>query len=116
MSARRDSVIDLVKAVTGPIVWAIHFFFLYLTEAFACANRGLPTDAVRWSGLAATLAAVALLALFSTRFGRSHQQDRTAQTQPAFKLGAPLALLSMVAIVWTAIPLLLLPACAPAFA
>jgi hypothetical protein len=111
-----DSVIDLVKVMIGPIVWAAHFFFLYLTEAFACANSTFPTDAVRWSGLAATLAALAVLALYFTRVCPFRQQDRTAEAEAAFIFGAPLALLSMVATTWTAIPLLLLPACAPPFA
>ncbi len=113
---RPDSVIDLVKVLIGPIVWAAHFFFLYLTEAFACAGSNSLTDAMRWSGLAATLAALAVLALYFTRVRPLRHQDRTARAEPAFNFGAPLALLSMVATLWTAIPLLLLPACARPFA
>ena len=111
-----DSVIDLVKPLTGPIVWAAHFFFLYLTEAFACAGSSLPAEAVRWSGLVATTTALAALALYLARLYPFRQQDRTAQAEAAFIFGAPLALLSMVAILWTAMPLLLFPACAPPFA
>lgn len=111
-----DSVIDLMKALAGPIVWAAHFFFLYLTEAFACAGSNSPTEAVRWSGLAATITALAALALYLARVCPFRQQDRTAQAEAAFNFGAPLALLSMVATLWTAIPLLLLPACARPFA
>jgi phosphatidylserine synthase len=111
-----DSVIYLLKALAGPSVWAAHFFFLYLTEAFACAGSSSPTEALRWSGLAATLAALAVLALYLTRVYKFRQQDRTAQVEAAFIFSAPLALLSMVATLWTAIPLLLLPACAPPFA
>jgi hypothetical protein len=111
-----DSVIDLVTALTGPIVWAAHFFFLYLTEAFACAGSNLPAEAVRWSGLVATITALAALALYLARVYPFRQRGRTAQAETAFIFGAPLALLSMVSILWTAIPLLLLPACAPPFA
>jgi len=111
-----DSVIDLVKALTGPIVWAAHFFFLYLNEAFQCAGSNSPTEAVRWSGLVATITAVAALALYLARVYPFRQHDRTAQLEAALSFGGPLALLSMVAIFWTAIPLLLLPACAPPFA
>src|SRR5688572_33157322 len=41
MTARRDSMIEIVKALAGPMVWAAHFFFLYLVEAFACAAHGV---------------------------------------------------------------------------
>lgn len=111
-----DSVIDLVKALTGPIVWSAHFFLLYLAEAFACAGSNLPTEAVRWSGWVATITALAALALYLARVYPFRQNDRTAQVEAAFSFGGPLALLSMVAILWTAIPLLLLPACAAPFA
>ena len=117
MTARRDSMIEIVKALAGPMVWAAHFFFLYLVEAFACAAHGVSTGAVRWVGISATavaLGALALLALGSTRASSSPREGTVQDGSPA-ALARPRILLSMVAIVWTSAPLLLLPACMPAY-
>jgi hypothetical protein len=87
----------------GPILWAAHFFSLYLAEAFLCASTGADTS-VRIAGGVLTLAAI--LALL---FARS----RTAGS-PWASLIRPLIDLSMIAVVWTAIPLAALKTCAPA--
>jgi hypothetical protein len=105
--------LHLVKALAGPIVWAAHFFFLYLTEAFACTGQGSSTAAVRWIGIAATLVALAVLALFSIGLAGVRHQTETAATDSALGIAVPLAVLSMVAIIWTSIPLFLFPACVP---
>ena len=51
MSAHPRPMSDLLLALTGPIVWAGHFFGVYLTEALLCSTPGPATGAqVRWIG------------------------------------------------------------------
>jgi hypothetical protein len=107
MKPRPSSMIDFVKALAGPIVWAGHFFFLYLTEAFAGAG-GSPAAAVRWSGIGATLVALAALALFSMRSSVVYGRGNSALAEPAFPFAKPLIFLSMIAVVWSSLPLFLL--------
>ncbi len=116
MNTQPRPMSDLVLALTGPIVWAAHFFFLYLAEAFLCSGQIPATGmAVRATGAAATVVALTALVLFALRSrtaGRSG--SGSAQTGTALGFAVPLALLSMVAVLWSSVPLLLLPACAPA--
>ncbi len=118
MKTQPRSILELMKALAGPIIWAAHFFLLYLVEAFACTGQGASTGVVRWTGLAATAAALGVLALLSLRSTRVLYApgEGAAQNQPLSAFARPLILLSMVAILWTSAVLLLLPACAPAHA
>jgi hypothetical protein len=113
MRVQRHSVVAFLKALAGPIVWAAHFFSIYLADAFLCTGQVPHTAAVRWIGLAATVAALAVLAVVAAGFARSMRAagNGTAQAESSFAFAAPLAVLSMVAIAWTSMPLLLLPMC-----
>ena len=117
MMTQPRSILELMKALAGPIIWAAHFFLLYLVEAFACTSQGA-TGVVRWTGLAATAAALGVLALLYLRSTRVLYApgEGVAQNQALTAFARPLILLSMVAILWTSAVLLLLPACAPAHA
>jgi hypothetical protein len=117
MTPRVQPVTDIVLALSGPLIWAAHFFVLYLTEAFACAGgETTPTAMVRWIGAIAT--AAALFALGPLVLGipkpLTAQVDAPDATAASFAFATPLNLLSMIAIVWTSIPLILMPACLPA--
>ena len=118
MKAQPRSVFELMKALAGPIVWAAHFFLLYLVEAFACTGQGASASAVHSIGIAATATALGVLALLSLRTNRALHApgEGAAQNQPLSTFARPLILLSTVAILWTSAALLLLPACAPAHA
>jgi hypothetical protein len=107
---------DLVFAMTGPIVWAAHFFTLYLAEAFACSAQSPGTSGtVRWIGGAATLVAIVAVALFALRIpAPARATDGPSHTVSAFAFAVPLTLLSILAILWSSMPLFLLPACRPA--
>jgi hypothetical protein len=109
-------MLAIIKALAGPIVWAAHFFFLYLVEAFLCPAGGAFTGAIRWAGIAATAAALSLLALLALSSARASDglSDGTAKEGP-LAFARPLTLLSMVAVAWTSAPLFVLPACVPAY-
>jgi hypothetical protein len=113
MTARPLSLSHLVLALAGPIVWAAHFFILYLAASFACTSAGTAHDAVRWIGAGATAAALALLAVWSVRFRKTARGSAGGPSQPEvrFAFAVPLTLLSAIAILWSALPLFLLPVC-----
>ena len=108
MNARPLPLTHLIPALTGPIVWATHFFILYLAEAFACAAGA---SAVRWIGAMATIGALGILAVSAARAGAHISDGQPSVTAVLLSFAMPLALLSIVAILWSAMPLFLLPAC-----
>ena len=68
MSAHLRPISDLLLAFTGPLVWAGHFFGLYLTEALLCSTS--PSAAaiqIRWIGAGLTVIALAALIAFAVR-------------------------------------------------
>jgi hypothetical protein len=101
---------DLLLALAGPIVWAGHFFAVYLTEALLCPAQGSATHAIVRSigGVLTTLALAALIA-----FARRNLRDHRAGGSAELFFALPLTLLSVLAVLWTSLPLLALPACAP---
>jgi len=109
-------VTDIVLALSGPLVWAAHFFVLYLTEAFACAGQPTPAGMVPWIGAIATAAALFALGLLALGIPKplTAQANAADATAASFAFATPLTLLSMIAIMWTSIPLILMPACLPA--
>ena len=115
MKAPPYSTFALIRALAGPIVWAAHFFLLYLTEAIACTDQRLTAGTIRAMGVLVTVAALALsLGLLLLARARPEASAFAAETQQHFAFATPLLLLSMIAIIWTSMPLLLVPACVPA--
>jgi hypothetical protein len=112
MSARPLPLTHLVVALAGPIVWAAHFFTLYLAEAFACSAGAAPAAAVRWIGTTATIVALGSLAVWGTRKGVRASKSQSLRVDVPLAFAVPLTFLSTVAILWSAMPLFLLPACA----
>ena len=116
MSAHPRPMSDLLLACTGPLVWAGHFFGLYLTEALFCSTS--PSAAaiqVRWIGAGLTVIALAALIAFAVcaRYSTDGLNELSADTGALFSLAGPLTILSILAVLWSSIPLFLLPACAP---
>ena len=116
MSTYPRPMSDLLLALTGPIVWAGHFFGLYLTEALLCSAPGPATGAqVRWIGAGLTAIALAGLVAFALR----HRHDfhlfagDATGASAALSFAGPLTIVSILAVLWTSIPLFLHPACAP---
>jgi hypothetical protein len=110
MTSETRPVTDLLIAFAGPIVWAGHFFGVYLTEALHCPAQVPPAQAtVRSIGVALTVLALAAMLAFAIR----HHRDARAGRSFALGFAFPLTLLSALAVFWTSVPLFLLPACAP---
>ena len=104
--------------LAGPAIWAVHFFVLYASEGFLCAAGPLAAaDAVRLISLTATTIAVAALLVF---LGWQAQRGWRRQRAAAIDAGAyrdismGLAVLALLAVIWSALPAILLPVCTPA--
>lgn len=88
------------RILYGPLAWAAQFLVVYASESLFCLH-GPGGEAHRLFAAAVSLAAalgVALPLLFPNR-------------RPQEPFGRLLALLALVAIAWTALPVLALPAC-----
>lgn len=97
-----------------PLIWAAHFFVIYVVTALACARRfahieWMGVGVVPWSIAVATLAALAAIAAIC----REGMRGDFAQDSTDFARWSTVALgaLSAVAIVWEAIPAFIVPAC-----
>jgi hypothetical protein len=111
MTSDTRPVTDLLFAFAGPIVWAGHFFGVYLTEALLCSGQVSITHAtVRSIGAGLTVSALAAMLIFAMRHRRN---CRAADPSAALGFALPLTLLSALAVVWTSLPLWLVPACTP---
>ena len=110
MSSPPRPMFDLLFALAGPIVWAIHFFGLYLAEAFLCPPV-LSTASVIIRPFAVALTVMALVLLVWFRLNMRAPTERPSGASDALSFKRPLVDLSIVAVVWTSIPLLLVEPC-----
>jgi hypothetical protein len=102
----------------GPMVWAAHFLVIYGFTGIACA-RGLQQaewlgmNIVTWVIAATAFVAVAAILLLAWQGGYK-STNNTARDNASFTrwMTAGLGFLSIVAIVWESITVLLVPACA----
>jgi hypothetical protein len=105
----------------GLLVWAAHFALIYAITAFICA-RGLQGRQL-WglgalplaTGLAtlAALAAALAILLIGRRRHRAARGQHDAKAVDVFMNYCTMALagLSLLAIIWNAVPILIVPAC-----
>ena len=101
---------DALLALSGFLVWAAHFLFIYITAAIVCARAGAGADLSRWSIAVATIAAIAaLLAIaLAARRGLAAQSSGRRFLGGMAMFGAGIAL---VAIAWEAAAGILLRSC-----
>jgi len=116
MSPARPRVrplVDLLRLFVPPGIWFAQFTTVYLAEALMCTPPVARPGALIWTGAAATLTALAALIAFAFMQGR--RADRIERTGAAFLHDAALwlALLSGLAVIWTAFPFAVLPTCTP---
>jgi len=105
-------MVDLLFAMAGPIVWAIHFFGLYLAEAFLCPPAvAAGTAIVRPFAMMLTVTALAMLIWLRVNARPPAEASGRASGALAFK--RPLIDISVIAVLWTTIPLFLIEACRP---
>jgi hypothetical protein len=92
-----------LRISSGVIVWSVHFMAIYGFTALACAREF--AHAVFPAVAVATLVAVALLIpIMVTGFRRRAEFE--------YWMAASLAALALIAVVWEALPVVLVPACA----
>lgn len=94
----------VARFLAGPVIWAAHFSAVYALHAPMCvAGAGGPYVVLLWSVTAAAVAAlIVLIAWPSGREENAVFLDRAASA---------LAFLSLCAVVWAALPALLLAPC-----
>jgi hypothetical protein len=120
MARSSRSIGELALLLAGPLVWAAHFFSMYTAETLFCIGPGAASRGGQLVLVAGTLTAAALgavLAMLAARpsLGRTAPQATEAIARSLFWRDAPTALaaLAMLGVLWTALPVLLVPACAP---
>ncbi len=102
MKAGANSSREALLVLVGPVIWAVHFFAVYLAEAILCSlNDPYYATIVRALGLLLSLIATSLLIWVRVRWPRDIWPS----------VSRPLIDLSIVAIVLSSIPLLVLRAC-----
>lgn len=95
------------------LIWAGHFFLCYIAVALACdqgwgRQTWMGLSGLQWSLLALTAGAAGSLAWLTATACRSAMLA-TGATLAGVRL--VVAFLSLVATLWTAVPILWLPAC-----
>ena len=100
--------------LAGPLIWAVHFLFIYAVNGVNCARPALQ---ISWAGLplsswiivVASMAALTAMVLIHLR----HRANRPPGGRPEFRLwlAGALSLLSAVAIVWETLPVLMMRHC-----
>jgi peptidoglycan biosynthesis protein MviN/MurJ (putative lipid II flippase) len=110
---------DFLLSLVGPVVWAAHFFVIYGAEALVCTgaeqaaiqNRGFLSVAALATAIA--LAALGGFALWQLRAGRRGYHEGSDETAFLRITSLALAVLSMMAVIWVALPVTMIGACAP---
>ena len=117
MSTRARPLADLLHLFIGPGLWFAHLTVLYGAEALICTPPVASGRAMGWIASAATIAVLGALALFGWTLVRQPPPDDRPEehTGAAFlhNTALLLAALSALGVVWTALPIALLPVCAP---
>ena len=117
MNGTQQPLSNLLWALAGPFVWFAHFVSLYLAEAFLCVAPG-PYTATNLRVIGVILTLLALTALLVASFASAYviAAGRTCRWPLPHNspFAGPLTLLSILAVLWTSVPMFLLPACGPA--
>jgi len=100
---------DFLLLFSAPIIWVVHFLFVYGFTGIACARgfahvQWFGTDTVAVAILGATFAAIVFIVLTLVRIPAGTDAFLRWST-----IG--LGLLSAVAVVWETLPVPLVPAC-----
>lgn len=95
----------------GPAVWALHFLIIYAFAALACA-RGF-SHATLWAvGGTTAVAVIALVAIMLRALARATEGSLSAEPQRfPYWTACGFAALSLLAVAWETLPVLLLPPC-----
>jgi hypothetical protein len=109
---RTRPLADLLHLFVAPVIWFLHLGLLYGREALACTLPG-GSGRMMWFGAVVTAAALCALATLAVVSNR-RVENRPDEHGAAFLRKATLflTLLSAIGVIWSALPLLLVPNCA----
>jgi phosphoglycerol transferase MdoB-like AlkP superfamily enzyme len=96
--------------VVPPAIWAACFLVVYASESLICGRTGSAT-AHATLVLVVGLLALASIAVLVWRWSWRARDGTTGTEAFHVRAGRALALLSLLATVWTLLPALMLPAC-----
>jgi hypothetical protein len=114
----RESLYELAEMTAGPALWFVHLLAVYGATALACAD--LLPFASGGVAIAVGAGAVSLLALTASiwllvRALRERAAPAAGEARHFVnRVTAALCVFSVIAIVWTTVPVVLTPACEPA--
>lgn len=130
MVARTIQSNSLFSLIVGPMVWAAHFLVVYVTTAIACAkdffnHQVWGIDLVPFTvGIATLIAAVLIVDGIALSYRRwrgppgaraemppHDRSDKQSRYRFMAYAGLLLSGLSLVAILWVALPVLLIDSC-----
>jgi hypothetical protein len=104
-------------ALAGLLIWAFHFGAIYAFQALACA-RGFAGREVAGAGIvtvfvvaATVVALLASAAVIATGWRTAGANQLAEHDEFLRRLGLLVAGLAAIAIVWEALPVLVVPAC-----
>jgi hypothetical protein len=117
MNGRTNAVVECLQFVAGPLIWAAHFFAMYVAAALYCsstsAGNGAPflTFAMLWTAI--TVAALlGLIAGQLTKAGRrAPDADENDGSRFLQRGSIVLGAAALLAVVWSAVPTTMLAAC-----
>ena len=117
MSQRVRPLSDFLRVFTAPTIWFMHLIVVYGAEALICTGTAVSSgSAMVWT--VALVSATALIGLGISAAGLNWRRvilsERTDRRRSMFlpAVALTLTLLSLLGVVWTALPTALLPACA----
>jgi hypothetical protein len=113
-TARTESIGKLLIWLAAPTVWATHFLVMYAAETLICtAGSSGGRYFIPVAVVATAVAVASLLYLMTRRLVWIRPNDPTAGDGSLFLQATSIALsaVSMLAVLWVALPALLLPAC-----
>jgi hypothetical protein len=100
---------------SGPIIWAVHFLAIYGGTGVVCARpaaarlQWFGLHAADWLTLIASVMAIAAIGIVLLRVRKKNDHAGRAEFTPWITAG--LGMLSIIAILWETLPILLVPAC-----
>jgi heme/copper-type cytochrome/quinol oxidase subunit 2 len=104
---------DLLAIAAGPAVWFGCFSLLYGAETWACADPAAAQARMLWLGGLATAIALLVLVGIVASLMRQWRSGSAAPAPMPFLRSTALTccVLAMIAVVWTAFPLLIVRPC-----
>jgi formate hydrogenlyase subunit 3/multisubunit Na+/H+ antiporter MnhD subunit len=113
---KAKSFSEFLWVLSGPVIWTVHFFSIYITESLIC-TRPDPSVGVMWvAALLLTIAALALLGavivLQRRTFTKPGKNTEGEDRDFLPWLTLLLSMVSALAVIWVTVPVFMLPVCA----